>query len=59
MNAPQSAIQVATSGETVQRQDQCTNCHAPLLYRCHPNGEPYEMFCASSKCPLFLVEVGL
>jgi len=54
-----STLTVAHPGETVQRQDQCTNCHQPMLYRCHQNGEPYEMFCAASKCPLFLIEVEL
>jgi hypothetical protein len=55
----ENSLAVAHSGETVQRQDQCTNCHKPMLYRCHSNGEPYEMFCQDIKCPLFGIEVEL
>jgi hypothetical protein len=53
------AVTVAVSGETVQRQDQCTSCREPMLYRCHENGEPYEMFCSNAVCCLFLIEVPL
>lgn len=55
----ESAIQVAVSGETVQRQDRCTSCGGPMFYRCHPNGEPYEMFCPQAVCLMYLIEVKL
>lgn len=54
-----ASVEVAISGESIQRQDRCTGCRRPMLYRCELNGEPYEMFCENSLCHLFLIEIGL
>lgn len=54
--SPDDELSVAISGETMQRIDQCTNCHAPMLYRCHPSGELYEMFCAARELAKHLRE---
>ena len=49
-------VEVATSG-MVKRNDRCSHCLRPMLYRVDTEGKVRKSFCGNSECHMFLVEI--